>query len=68
MTLKDLRTSAGKTVKETAAVLGIAVSSYYNYEQGIRTLNISQVLLLAKFYDCSEKEVIEAALNSQSDR
>lgn len=65
MNLRDLRTSAGKTVKETAAALNVTLSAISNYEKGIRMPNIAQVLLLAEFYDATEREVIEAALNSR---
>ena len=68
MNLRDLRTSAGKTVKETAAALGVTRSAITNYEAGIRLPNIAQVLILTELYDCSERDVIEAALNSQNAR
>ena len=64
LTLKDLREQAGLSVKEVAARLHIATSSYYNYEQGIREIGISQVLILAELFSTTEKEVIEAQLNS----
>lgn len=63
-TLKDLRLQNKKTCAEVAQALGVANSSYYSYEQGARRLNIEQVLTLAKLYDCSEREIIEAQLNS----
>lgn len=65
MNLRDLRTSAGKTVKETAAALGVSERTVYTYEDGTRTLNIAQVLILSEIYDSSERDVIEAALNSR---
>ena len=68
MTLKEIRISAGKTIKETADALNVAVSSCYNYEQGIRQIDIKQVLILAELFDCSEKEIIESAINSRIDR
>ena len=64
MTLRELREENGKTCAEVAQVLGIANSSYYNYEQGTRQINIKQVLLIAEMFDCSEKEVIQAQLSS----
>ena len=63
-TLKDLRLQAKKTVAEVAKVLGTANSSYYSYEQGVRRISLEQVLVLAKLYDCSAEEVIQAQLNS----
>lgn len=68
MNLRDLRTSAGKTVKETAAALGVTRSAVTNYETGIRLPNIAQVIILAELYDCSEREIIDGALNSQNAR
>ncbi len=64
MTLKDLRTSAGKTVKETAAALNVTVRAVFNYEYGLRRISLEQVLILAELYDCSEREIIDAILNS----
>lgn len=63
-TLKELRLQAKKTCAEVAQALGVANSSYYSYEQGVRRINIEQVLILAELYDVSEKEVIQAQLNS----
>ena len=64
MTLKDLRTSAGKTAEQIAAQLNIARSTYSNYEQGIRTVDIRLIIPLAEIFDCSEREIIEAQINS----
>ena len=63
-TLRDLREQSGKTVTMITSELNVAVSTYYNYEQGIRRINIDQVLILAKLYDCSAEEIIKAQLNS----
>ena len=63
-TLRDLRHESKKTCAEVAQALGVANSSYYSYEQGARKINIEQVLILADLYDVSEREVIEAQLNS----
>lgn len=64
-TLRDLRLQNRKTCAEVAQVLGVANSSYYSYEQGVRRINIEQVLMLAELYDCSEREIIEAQINSR---
>lgn len=64
MTLKDLRTSAGKTVKDTASALNVTVRAVSRYEQGTRQISLEQVLILAELYDCSERDVIDAVLNS----
>lgn len=65
MTLKDLRTSAGKTVKETAAALNVTVRAVSRYEQGTRQISLEQVIILAELYDCSERDIIDAVLNSR---
>ena len=66
VTLKELRVQSGLTVKKIADTLKIAPSSYYNYEHGTREMRISQVLVLAELFEVSEREVIEAQLNSRS--
>ena len=63
-TLKDLRLQSKKTCAEVAQALGIANSSYYSYEQGVRRINIEQVIVLAELFDVTEKEVIQAQINS----
>ena len=64
MTLKELREQSGKTIKEIADVLNISLQTVYRYEQGIRKLSISQVLVLSELFDCTAEEVIKAQLNS----
>ena len=63
-TLKDLRIQSKKTCAEVAKELGVSAQAITNYESGIRRINIEQVITLAKLYDVSEKEVIQAQLNS----
>jgi transcriptional regulator with XRE-family HTH domain len=63
-TLKDLRKQANKTAAKVATILNVTDRAIYNYESGIREINIRQVLLLAKLYDVTAEEVIEAQLNS----
>lgn len=67
MTLKTLRQQSGKTVKEVAEKLKVKTSTYYNYEQGARQINIKQVLLLSELFDEPAEEIIKAQLNSQYD-
>lgn len=64
MTLRELRKTAGLTAAAVAEKLGVAVSTLYNYEQGMREINIQQTLILARLYDVTESEVIEAQLKS----
>lgn len=68
MTLKELRLQSKKTAAEVAAALGIATSSYYNHERGERRLSLESVLTLAYLFDASEREIIEAQLNTLSVR
>lgn len=63
-TLKDLRLQSKKTCAEVAQALGVTSNAITNYESGIRKINIEQVLILAELYDVSEKEVIQAQINS----
>lgn len=65
MTLRDLRIQSGKSVAEVATALNVTLRAVFNYEYGIRRISLEQVLILATLYDVSEKEVIEAQLNSQ---
>ncbi len=68
-TLRDLRISNEKTAAEVATVLGISRSTYSNYEQGIRTIDIELIIPLAKLFECSAEEIIKAQINSrQNDR
>lgn len=64
MTLKELRLQNKKTAAEVAEVLGVTVQALSNYERGIRQINLSQVLILTKYFDESAEEIIKAQLNS----
>ena len=68
MTLKELRLQSKKTAAEVAAVLGVARSTYSNYEQGTRRIDVECIVPLAKLFDVSEREVIEAQLESVKER
>lgn len=63
-TLRDLRKQSGKTAAEVAAAIYVGLRSYYHYEFGDRQINIQQVLMLAKLYNCTAEEIIQAQLNS----
>ena len=68
-TLRELREQNKKTVAEVATALNVTNMSIYRYEIGKRQIDIQQVLTLAEIYDVSEREIIEAQLNSRpSDR
>ncbi|MBO5046749.1 MAG: helix-turn-helix transcriptional regulator [Clostridia bacterium] len=62
--LKELRNEKEKTAAEVATVLGVDPRAYYRYEQGSRRIGLEQILKLANLYDVSERDVIEAQLNS----
>ncbi len=64
MTLKDLRKQSGKIAADVAAALGIARSTYSNYEQGIRQIDVRLIIPLAKYLEVNTEEVIEAQLQS----
>lgn len=64
MTLKELRLQSGKTAQEVARELGVSVRAIYNYEKGIRSIGLAQVLFLARVLDVSSEEVIHAQLSS----
>lgn len=64
MTLREIRQANKKTLAEVASELGVSVRAVSRYEQGARKINIEQVLILARLYDCTAEEIIEAQLNS----
>lgn len=64
MTLRELRKTAGLTAAAVAEKLGVTYNAVSNYEQGKRTINIQQALKLAKLYDVSTEEIIQAQLAS----
>lgn len=64
ITLRELREQNKNTAAEVAKVLGVAVSTYYNYEQGLRRIGLEQILSLAIFYNVSAEEIILAQINS----
>ena len=63
MTLKTLRQQSGKTVKEVAEKLKVTSSAVFNYEAGLRSISIEQVLVLSELFDCTAEEVINAQLS-----
>ncbi len=63
-TLRDLRAQAGKSRAEVATALGVTVQAISQYENGLRSIDLEQVLTLSNLYDCSTEEIIEAQLTS----
>ena len=68
MSLRKLREQNGKSRAEVAAALGVTLSSVSHYENGLRRVSLEHVLMLAKLYDCSAEEVIEAQLESEMEK
>lgn len=64
-TLRDLRRASKKTAAEVAEVLGITIQAVYNYERGIRLIDIYSIIPLARLFDVTAEEIIEAQINSQ---
>lgn len=63
-TLKDLRKQCNKTAAEVATALGITLQAISHYENGIRRINLEQVIVLSRLYDVSCEEIIQAQFNS----
>ena len=63
-TLRELRELNKKTLSEVAKALGVTIRAVSNYEQGIRKLNIEQLIPLSQFYDVDIEEIILAQLQS----
>ena len=51
--LKELREKKGLNMREAAKQLGLAPSTYHNYETGAREPNSEMLIKLANFYGCS---------------
>ena len=49
--LKRLRKENGVSHKEVADYIGVSVSAYSNYEQGIREPSLDVLLKLSDFFD-----------------
>ncbi len=64
MTLREMREQNKKSRKEVAAALQVSVQAVSNYECGLRSIELWQVLRLAELYGESAEEVIKAQLES----
>ena len=49
--LKQLRKEKGVSQKEISSAIGITLSAYSNYEQGIREPSIDIIIKLCKYFD-----------------
>lgn len=63
-TLKDLRKQNQLSRADVAKALSTTISAVSHYENGIRRINIDQVLSLVELYKCSAEEIIQAQINS----
>ena len=51
--IKDLREDNDLLQKDIAGILGISQQYYSEYEKGNRTITLSHLITLAKYYDVS---------------
>ena len=51
--LKQLRKEKGKTLKEVSAEIGVSLSAYSNYEQGIREPSYEILKKICAYFDVS---------------
>ena len=51
--LKQLRKEKGVSQKDVANAIGVSVSAYSNYEQGLREPSNQILINLCKYYDVS---------------
>lgn len=63
MRLKYLREQRGKTMRETAAELGLPYTTYINYEKELREPNSETLVMLANHYDVSVDYLIGRSEN-----
>lgn len=56
--LKQLRKSKEVTLREVSCAIGISLSAYSNYEQGLRVPSIDIIKKLCKYYDVSADYLI----------
>lgn len=66
MNLRDLRKQAKMSVKQVADKLGVTVTAIYNYERGIRSIDILMAVDMALYYGVSLDEFIEAYINTHN--
>lgn len=67
-TLRELRQESKKTVAEVAAVLGVAQRTISHYECGTRRIDLEYIIPLAKLYDVSAEEIIQAQIETAKSR
>ncbi len=68
MNLRELRKQNKKTIAGVAKVLGVTSSALVNYESGVRSISLEQVLKLSEIYGESAEDIIKAQLSSRFDQ
>lgn len=58
MRLREYQKKSGLTIKESARILGLPMSTYNNYLMGLRQPDIDTLCKLADFYHCSLDELV----------
>lgn len=56
--LRELRQEKGWTLKQTAELLGCALTTYAGYEQGVREPSIAMLNILCDVYDVTSDYLI----------
>lgn len=56
--LKELRKEKGCTQRKVAKAIGVTLSAYSNYEQGLREPSYQILKLLCRFFDVSADYLI----------
>lgn len=64
MTLFELRKINKKSRLQVSEALHVSANAVGNYENGIRSIDLEQVLILADMYGTTAEEVIKAQLQS----
>lgn len=64
MTLRELRQQQGYSVKALASRLTVTERAIYNYEKGIRSMDVLTGYRYARILDVSLEEFVNAYLNT----
>lgn len=64
MTLRDLRKQSGINTAKVVQELAVTERALFNYESGLRRLNIEQLIPLSRLYDVSLDELVIAAIET----
>lgn len=64
--LRLLRERQGLTITQTAAELGVTPQAVSQYEHGTRTVDLEEVLILARLYKTDAEVIITAQLEAKA--